>query len=318
VPVALACVLLVAIAWLSRYLPRRGAGSAASLPADGVPVHFTRLAKSDDPDYVPEFEADADGHVDFLFENTSDVRLKMGLLRHSCSCARLDVCLLTPDEVKAVHSRATPEEALPGLAQRWHWLKDMAQSKAAADPLIVPAAGKGLARLSWKGRPGQGTRVRLVAELWLGGVDGNLPNLKPVAVDATILLVPAVRVFPHEQPLPTSPPKGAVRDFWFWSATRDRVEVAPAGGPSFLTCTAQPLSRSECAELARRLRKADMHAAVRSACRLRVTLAAGHEPEGTSPSFMLPVRVTADGQAVIVANPVLTRTAVKPSAAPQP
>jgi hypothetical protein len=317
-PLALFVVLVGGIAWVSQYLPSWKERKQPPPPTES-PVRFTRVTTSEEsPNYYREFEYGVEGHLDYLFQNTSDKAVELGALWKQCSCSRLDIGLLTPAEArplleldkqgspdKLLQARAGLERLTAGLEGRWK-----AMNLSEDEGVNVPAGGAGVLRIIWRRRVAEQEVFEIKAIVWARPAGTALSERLALPIKPRVSLVPPVRLYPDKADVGKLYAKSSeTKKFLYWSATRDKVEVTPADDPDPLVkCEVLPLRPDEFEGAQKRLEIAGHHTRIRSGCWVRVTL---HEEKDGKQLDMgalvrpVKVRVKADGEAMEVANPVL-------------
>ena len=329
-PLCLLAVLIGGIAWVAQYLPnwRQGRQSVAPPPTLSL-LRLTGVGTAEeDPKtgYVREFERGAEGHIDFLLENTSPGDVELGVQWKQCTCSRLEVCVLAPAEAyplleldKQAGDDTLPEarrrdkvvegrvalERLTGRLKGWQPINE-----GDTRGVNVPAGRGVVVRLIWRAREDE--RFKLKAGVWMVPAGQVIASeSRPVmSIEPTVELVPAVRVHPEKQAVGRLYARNSVtKEFLFWTSTRDNLQVQLTGDPDpCLVCEVTPISPAELPEVQKKLLAARINTRIRAACRLTATLYEQREGRQLDMGALLrtiPVKVTADGQTVDVASPLL-------------
>jgi hypothetical protein len=291
---------VAALTWAAQYLPSWREDQAAAPPSHRPLVRITRLAPGwdpEDPAYEAEVERGIEGHCDFRIENLREVPVDLGLLEKSCGCARLDCCPLTPPEVAALKRDSHHAEVPVPPRDRWVPVPAVAVGDGPVPSFpMMPARSVALLRLTWKTPMQAEPKLRLGATVILRCLGKGERDRDRRTLEVPATLVPPVRLWPPSQRLGEIPAGGKVtKSFWYWSSTRDKLTLAPAGKLApCLGWQAHPLTRSECAALAAKLSKEGQKTQVQSACRVEVTVYDQHEGKRLDLSALhWPVAVTA-------------------------
>jgi hypothetical protein len=330
VPVGLFMVLVAGIAWVTQFLPDWRARKEGPPPAPVKPIRLLDSntaqwdtyeipppKKESGRDSIPkkrfhlgEFEHESEGHYVYAFESALDTDLAIGLQSKSCRCSRLEVCLITGEELTAFTERVEegkklimagkqPKQSAQELeppAQRWKTLE-----LNDTDGIHIPPHRPGLIRLTWKGNTKDEDGMVLHARLWLKPAQGKVEELK---LDVPIALVPPVRVYPPKEHVSfQSSGQFAQREFFFWSATRDDLDVQPVGEPD--PCVKVEVRKVRPEKLKKLemtlLGQGDIVTRPRSACQVVVTVYEernGKQLDMGAVVRAVPVRVTAGGEEI--------------------
>jgi hypothetical protein len=253
---AMFVVIVGVIAWVTQFTPRR----SGPIPPTPIPPPMTgplRFAYTkpvwdkDDDEYALEQEQGKEGHADFPFENKSAAAAQLGLMTVSCDCSYLEVALPLASEwenhVKELHDK--PQAETP---TSWTWTK-LARSET--EGFKVPPGAKGMLRVNWHGRRGNGHLLNLAIKIWHQPEEMvGQRNFEDIKV--AIRMASPVRFTPVTAAVGTlSAHDTAVVHFTLWSATRDEVAITfgDQGNPLF-TPQLRKFSPQECRELEKELR----------------------------------------------------------------
>jgi hypothetical protein len=232
-PVLIFVIAIGVITWFVQDLPGRANKRTVNIPKGPRtnPLQFEVKQAIWDPkdqNYVAEFEYRAKGHYDFPFRNTTDSPAELCLYRKSCTCSRVEYALKPTDSWQPLPE--TPEEEGKGV-------------------VVVPARAEGVVRLLWEGRKQEGERLNLTADLWVQPQGKPGERSYDTKLAANISFVPPVRHFPEMNPevVLLTTRDVAQREFFLWSATRDKVEVTirEKQPDPCLTCEVTPLSADD-------------------------------------------------------------------------
>jgi hypothetical protein len=286
--VVLPLVLLVAVVggstYIAQFLPRWTRKEQSVEAVKGEALTFPQkvvLWDATDPTYLAEFESESDGQHVFWCENPGQQTAELGLIKKSCTCSQVDVCVLEPEEARRYKETRDLQQnfqaraAAPGpvgqgslvelinfavagkdgvgglLGQGLTWRK----LEPGKDGVVVPARAAGLVRVSWKGRNREDVQVGLSAELW-SQFQGRPGSRQDVRLQTQVAFVPAVRLLPANGEIEVDwDSKNVGRaEFRCWSSTRPAfslaAQVVPAD-PCIPAPECTPLTAAECRQLER-------------------------------------------------------------------
>ena len=306
---ALPAILFVGIvgiiAWVIQFTPNtRSTKSSHSAKADStntpsvIKFPFTRAVwDKDDEDYALEIERGKEGHFDFPFENLTGQPAEIGLLKTSCDCTHLDVCLVSDSEWQQ-HRQEMLQNPLAAQDGNWTWEKVTASETKGFE---VPAFGKGLVRVAWNGRKSPGERLKLSVQVWhqpKGAVrERNFDTLEvPIQMAAPLVYTPARLNVGN-----LGPRDNFVAEFTLWSSTRDELDLkwGDGSGPLF-AYDGRALTPEECRALEKKLRAERENTRVRKAYRLQVNIreqAAGKQMD--QGAFQHTLSLNVDGEKIV-------------------
>jgi hypothetical protein len=289
-PLGLFVLAIGAIAWMTQYMPNWRAQTA---PAISVKKHAEGEAKpviqfvrtqaewekrtkenESQPPYVREFEKGDKGHYDFPFRVVGDQPAEIGVAEWNCDCSQAQVGTL-PKEAwdKFVKDQQDAPEVETKLAKEpvWEELpRDTDKKKGAS----LPAGAHGLLRITWDGRKGTGTRLRLLLKIWSQPA-GQLDQRRIDIVDVPIVMAPPIMYIPDKAHVGAlgSRESGSV-EFDVWSATRTLELLKlhdPTPDPLFVV-TARDLTPAEMQELQQKFPPLKISSRVKAAQRVTVTV----------------------------------------------
>src|ERR1700687_2396271 len=99
-PVAILLIAVAVIAWVTQFLPGRVIKPPEGKGNEKPVLSFAseRAIWENDTDYTKEFEFGTNGSYDFVFSNITDGAADIGVFETSCTCSRVEICLLDGKE----------------------------------------------------------------------------------------------------------------------------------------------------------------------------------------------------------------------------
>lgn len=276
-PIGLFLAIIGGTAWLTQYLPNwRNAETVKSVTGPssaGKPViqlsrNFAVWETDEDgknTGYVREYERGVEGHYDFPFKNVLRAAAELGLLRVSCDCTYIKVCLLPPSEWERVNGELDKDPAANvSFTQEPTWHKVTADDHHGVK---IPADAQGLVRVTWNGRKGTGEQLRIMLQIW-AQPEGDEGGRQLENIGVPVVMAYPVQYDPGRQYVGILGPSDVGKaEFYLWSATRGpdelKVGVAELNDPLLSTET-RPLSPDECKRLADRLKEKKLSTKVRA------------------------------------------------------
>jgi hypothetical protein len=248
------------LAWLVQYLPNWRKKPATPLALDQQLVFAELRAKwdPDDPEYAMEFERGQPGHYDFAFQNPTGETIELGLFKTSCDCSNVQAALLSDQEWtiwKDLEKKRSPTVPLDDSAtNKFRWQSLTASDKSG---MRVPGNSRGLVRVSWMSRKGEGQQLRLAVDLWTEP-QGQPRQRRPVRLETSSVVVgPVLFTRPTLPVAALAPEATAQQQVFFWSATRSKLNFAIANKNPLIVWKAVPLGPDECRLLQRAVRGKD-------------------------------------------------------------
>ncbi len=299
-PLAIFVAGIAGIAWVTQYVPNRGADEQTVAPPGPLttPIRFEdQLERGElrgvmalwepnvplDPKaapYAAEFEVLKDrkdgGHYDFEFKNESSENAEVGLGEMNCRCSGAKACLLVGEDwdryqqikkIDPITRARKDDDNFP-----WRPLADKD-----GNGLSVPPGSRGLVRLSWEVRRPEIERATLTLKVWSGTAGKPSERLfTTLRVDISYVL--PVNFTPERVDVGVLTAKGtsAPTGFVCWSATRD-LKIAVHNTDPCFEFTARRLDDKECRKLTDTLRALNIPTRIRSACKVKVVV---HEQKG--------------------------------------
>jgi hypothetical protein len=273
-PLAIFVVVVGGITYIAHFLPRWTRKDMEV--GKGEPLKFAQkvvIWDMTDLGYVAEFERQTDGYHAFWFTNPGDGAAEVGLESKSCTCASVEVCVLSPEEAQRYqraeeyHKMLQIQAAAPGglgqgslvemisfaaaghdgygglLAKGLSW---RLLERGEKDGALVPAKSAGLVRVAWKGKTRKEEQMRLTAELWTQ-FQGNRKSRQTVNLETQIGFVSPVLLFPSKPEIEVEDwdSQNVARvEFRCWSSTRAAFTLAARA----LNPEAPELKRDPCVE----------------------------------------------------------------------
>lgn len=323
IPLILFVFLVAGIAWVAQFLPnwRTPPAPAAAPPAKAVAeqlLRFTALttAREGKDGYLPEFEYSSEGHLEYVFQNVVDEPVELGIHWKQCSCSGVQVCLLQPEEAQPLLEQERQQrlaEAVAALERLTAALPRERWQRISSDEtrgLLIPAGQTGVLQLLWRPRAAADDMYTVAVKLWAKRAHVPYEERLVLEMHPKVALVPPVRLHPLKYSLGRILPKSQVtREFLYWSATRQKLEVTVAGPPDpCLLWEVLPVPAEEFASEEKKLAQASFKTRIRAACRLRVTLYEERQGKQLDIGALirsLPVQVRADGEFIELSPPLL-------------
>lgn len=273
VTITVLVLVIGGIAWVVQYLPGKQQ-VVAPLP-DSELVRFPEIKAVWDPkdeEYAFEVERDSRGSYDYYFENVHAGNVQIGLEMTSCDCSDVKVALLNSSDLR---SRWQELEARRRKGDRDAVFSDMDLTWTPLDKfkgITLPEQGKGLLRVGWHARKGEGSQLRLKVGVW------SYPEEQPtqrrwVYVDMLTRVVPKLVFNTGKVSLGTLSGGKASAEVVAWSATRPKLDLKVASDDPLSTWALTPLDKQSMQVLEATLRKNGLNTRVRSAVALRLTIA---------------------------------------------
>lgn len=227
-----------------------------------------------------DVEVNKPGQFDFPFENRHTAPLLLGLDKKGCTCQKVEILLLTPEEGKKWPALPPdkggkpvqlPEAKLkdfprpPNDPGRWINLEE-------SRPLTLEPGARGWARLGWATKTIKAVRLR--AALWMqekdrGGTRGD------TILEVIANIVPAIHVSPGEAmvgEVGSGQPQRV--DFWCWSSTRPslNLKAEPEEPTPCIQSTVTALSPAEGRALEQRMAEEDPESRRRVRCAYKASV----------------------------------------------
>jgi hypothetical protein len=280
-PVVLFMAVVGVIAWLTQYMPtwHEQAQVKQGEPATDEVVKFSRARgaweldeKGEDTGYTREFERGVEGRYYFPFKNVLKKTAELGLMRVSCDCTYAEIALLPA----AVWSRIDDDlKEKPWLQP--HFDQEPAWQKITPSELegvAIPPEGRGIARITWKGKKSTGEQLRILLTMW-SQPEKDLSGRKFELIGVPVLMANPVMSDPAKQTVGVLGPGDIGKaEFTLWSATRDpgELDLGVANTDPLFHSELKPLDDAACKSLQEKLVKNKILTKVRAAYALTVTV----------------------------------------------
>ncbi len=249
-PMVLFVGIVGALAWIVQYLPNWRKKNPLPPTASKQVFQFPETQAHWDPaddKYAMEYEHGEPGHYDFPFHNLTADAAELGLGKTSCDCTTVQVARLSSSQwatwEKTKNERTGAGRPQDSASKDWPWISLGVDEKTG---IVVPGNAKGLVRVTWKGRRGEGENLRLRISLWMQ------PQGKPRDREFVDLETPTVIVSPlmftqTKVSLGTLAP-GAIAEteFLCWSSTRPKMNLDVVNDSPLMVWKVVPMKPEEC------------------------------------------------------------------------
>lgn len=254
-PIAIVVAVVGGITFVLHYrntpTPTNQGPAAPDAQAAGSKLvfHGGLLGKSLDTDFIPEFEVDKPGTLDFLVLNPTTDAFKLGLESRKGSCKQVQAGILTSKEWSQYGSdKALAACQLVDKENRWQTVsEDRKVEMPAGEGPDKPAAA--IIRLTCQASDPTEERIAAKFQVEQGFSKSNISQGARVRFVPPIMVAPADIRFP---PL-TAESQKETAEFICWSASRPQFTLTAreeSGDPGF-ECVTKALTAKELQNLAR-------------------------------------------------------------------
>ena len=252
--VGLVAVIVAVVSGLTYMLHYGISPTQTAAPPDPISPGHARLtfiteSLEREPGEGGDFELNTKGHHQFTFQNATTAPIRVGLHDKNCTCASVEICLLTPAESQRFHTLSAATHVLLGatwlplpggfpagfLSHLWdgeamsHFAKSEPRWQLldrGGAPVTVAAGQWGQVRLNFKSDKPE--RIRLHADLWLQAGESQTGPRSAQRLQAVVGFTRPVMIYPEVVNLPEVRLGGTAQgEFVCWSATRSHFKLEP-------------------------------------------------------------------------------------------
>jgi hypothetical protein len=274
----LAGLVFVTAVGIATYLKMNSASSGGKTgPVPGPAAKPAALIKfpvttakwdPEDDKYALEQEKGQEGHFDFPFENDTNQEAELGLLRRSCDCSHLEVCVVSTSEWER-YCQEIKKHPVTAMAGDWTWRKI---TENELQGMNVPAGAKGFVRVGWNGRKEAGQPLRLGIEVW-HQPKGKMRERDFSRLDVSVMIAPPILFSPPRASVGTLGPRdSATAEFMLYSSTRSAPDLKIGDEDPLFVSRLAPFTPEETKQLEKKLRKGEDSTRIKSAFHLKVSV----------------------------------------------